>query len=283
MARSAAEQLVVSVVIPAHDEQASIPGLLRRLHVPGVELVVVANGCSDRTADAARQACPSATVLEIAEASKTAALREGDRSAHVFPRFYLDADVEIEPAGLLRLADLLRDPRILAVAPTVHFHTAAASWLVRSFYRVLPLLAPVSNSIAGTGCMGVSAEGRARFGDWPSVLADDYFLDGCFTAEEKRRAPEATVVVRTPVGLRDLVRRRERVIWANRQVEDLGLRRPGGRPGSGLLALAAHHPRRMGDIAVFVAVGLIVRLRVLVRRARGLEVGWNRDASRERR
>ncbi len=271
----------LSVVIPAHDEERVLPQLLAALDDDAIDVVVVPNGCTDGTAQAARDALPGAVVVEVYERSKTAALRAGDAVARHFPRFYLDADIGIDAAGLHRLAEVMRETGVLAVAPSVAFDVSASSWAVRAFYRALPLLASVSGSIAGTGCMGVSREGRTRFDEWPPVLADDHFLDGLFTAGEKLRAADVTSRVRTPRGLGDLVRRRERVIWGNRQVARLGVGPTATGGGvAGVLAAARRHPARTLDLAVFAAVGLVVRARVLARARRGQEVGWNRDESR---
>jgi len=273
---------VLSVIIPAHDEEAHLPGLLKALCVDGLELVVVANGCTDRTAEEARRACPRAVIVEIDEASKTAALRAGDAAAHHFPRFYLDADIGIGFDDLLHLAGLLRGTGLLAVAPSVVFDSSGCSRLVQAFYRALPLLAQVNGSIAGTGCMGLTQEGRGRFDAWPEVLADDFFLDGLFSSAEKERAPGAMATVRTPVDARDLLRRRERVVWANWQVRSLGLRVHEHRRGPAVLNAALKHPERALDIGVFALVAVVVRIRVRIRRLRRQEVGWNRDASRTR-
>jgi glycosyltransferase involved in cell wall biosynthesis len=270
----------ISVIVPAHDEERVLPALVAALDDDALELVVVPNGCTDRTADVARATVPPERVVEIPEASKTAALRAGEAAAHHFPRFYLDADVAVTAAGLRRLAAALEAPGVLAVAPHVVFDASGASWPVRAFYRALPLLPSVSGSIAGTGCIGLSEVGRARFGDWPSVLADDYFVDGLFGRGEKRRVDGVTSRVRTPQRLGDLVRRRVRVTFGNRQVDGLGLR-VAPPAGGGVLAAARRHPGRLLDLAVFVAVGLVVRLRVAAAIRGGREVAWNRDDSRD--
>ena len=271
----------LSVVVPAHDEAATLPRLLAGLRDDDLEVVVVCNGCTDDSAHVARTHAPDAMVVEIATASKVAALAAGDAVAGVFPRFYVDADVGVDAQMLRRLASRLRaGPH--AVAPAVHYDTRDSSWLVRSYYRVLPLLPAVSTSVAGTGCMGLSESGRSRFDGWPDVLADDYFLDGLFEGAEKERVGEVTSLVVAPLSLQELVLRRVRVIWANYQVDSLGLRRvPVARSG-GIGSVLRRHPARLADVAVFAAVSLWVRVRVRASRRRGQPVAWGRDRSRER-
>lgn len=152
----------------------------------------------------------------------------------------------------------------------------------RAYYRVLPLLAVVADSIAGTGCIGLSKEGRSRFGDWPLVLADDYFLDGLSGPMKMARAAGVVARVGVPLRARDLVRRRQRVIWGNRQVEAMALRPARAGSGRGLLTLVRTQPRRALDVVVFASVAVWGRGTLGVARLRGHTIGWNRDQSRVR-
>ena len=89
-----------SIVIPAHDEgrviERTLAPLVPLAHSGAVEVVVAANGCSDDTVARARQV-PGVRVLNLAEASKVAALNAADATTDAFPRIYLDADV-VAPA-----------------------------------------------------------------------------------------------------------------------------------------------------------------------------------------
>src|ERR1700682_6135663 len=87
-----------SVIIAAHNEEKVLARCLDALLAdsrPGeLEVLVVANGCTDRTVEIARS-YGIVGVIEIPEASKHAALNAGDAAATVFPRAYLDADITI--------------------------------------------------------------------------------------------------------------------------------------------------------------------------------------------
>ena len=100
----------MSVVIPAHNEERVLPRLLASLADARL-----ANGCSDATADVARAA--GVRVIELAEGSKVAALDAGDDAASLFPRAYVDADIEIDARDLLAVADRLRDGPELVASP----------------------------------------------------------------------------------------------------------------------------------------------------------------------
>src|SRR4029453_13779336 len=87
---------MTSIIIPAHNEESVIR---RGLHAvldgaaPGeLEVIVVCNGCSDATADVAREFGIAVRVIETDVPSKSNALNLGDAAATRFPRFYLEAD-----------------------------------------------------------------------------------------------------------------------------------------------------------------------------------------------
>src|SRR5690606_41249722 len=90
-----------SVVIAAHNEAPVIGRTLRTLLAgaePGsLDITVVANGCTDQTARVAA-AVPGVRVVELAAASKPAALNAGDRAAIGCPRAYLDAAIHVTAA-----------------------------------------------------------------------------------------------------------------------------------------------------------------------------------------
>ncbi|QAY69507.1 glycosyltransferase [Xylanimonas protaetiae] len=288
-----------SVIVPAHDEAAVLPALLARLAgavgTGALDVVVVANGCTDATAQVARDA--GVRVVEVAAASKTAALDAGDAAARAFPRIYLDADVVVDGATLLALADALRErPGAAVGAPTMHVDTTGSGWAVRQHYRVWALSEYRRTDHVGSGVYAVNAAGRARWGTFPDVVADDRFVQQRFAPAERLTLPDRTFTVRAPRTLRALLRRGTRIHRGNHQLAALGLARPpgdwplgdwpqgdrspGGRTGPGRLALArrvAARPTLWPAFAVYcVGYGLpLLRARLdAVRRA---PVTWNRD------
>src|SRR5688572_25449487 len=60
------ETPLISIIIPAHNEQNYIRGTLEaanRQTLENFEIVVVTNGCTDRTADVARELCHQLIVM----------------------------------------------------------------------------------------------------------------------------------------------------------------------------------------------------------------------------
>lgn len=218
---------LVSVVVPAHNESAVIVRLLNELtRSPlrdSMEIIVVANGCTDDTVRVAESVHPSIAVLDIAEGSKTAALNAGDRHATVFPRVYVDADVLIRQEVILHLAATLSKPDALIAAPRLIVETAGASWAVKQHYRVWELTHYRRTAHVGSGVYALSRAGRERFSDWPPIIADDRFVQLLFSAEERRTLSDSVFVVRSPRTLRAQLRRAVRIARGNRELAEMSV------------------------------------------------------------
>lgn len=272
---------LLSVVIPAHDEARVLPRLLAQLADDRLEIVVVANGCQDATAEIARAA--GTRVVELAEGSKVAALNAGDEAASVFPRAYVDADVEISAEALLALgARLSRGPELVA-SPRLRLDLDEVSRPVRAYYAVWELSAFRRRGHIGSGVYALSQEGRARFGQFPQVIGDDRFVQGLFAPAE-RATVDAEFVVRPPRTLRALLGRGSRVAAGNRELQRAGL--AGHAPSRGrsvreLVGEVASRPTLWGPFLVYAAVQ--VRTAMLAeRKVRAADRVWDRDETSRR-
>lgn len=286
MAASGTQTLVAGVVIPAHNEAAVIGRNLRLLvgglEPGGLEILVVCNGCTDDTAAVAR-GVPGVRVLEIADASKALALAAGDQVCTTLPRVRLDADCVMSGPDVIRLVEALRDPAVLAVAPERILDLTGSSWLVRQYYRVWEQLPQVRNGLFGRGVIALSAEGQARVDALPHVMGDDLAVSEAFAPSERRIVTSASVVVRAPGTVRDLLRRRTRVATGNSQIDSLGLRRPDSATGPRtLVAMCGRSPSVALRLPVFIAVGLVGRALSRASVRRGDYTTWLRDESSRR-
>lgn len=275
---------VASVVIPAHNEAATIGRnltALRRGTEPGeLDVVVVCNGCTDATAEVARRADPRARVIEIPEPSKVEAVRVGNAATSVFPRVHLDADVELTGAAVRELLAALDDPRTRASSPGREVPRAGCSLPVRWYYDVWERLPHVRTGLFGRGVVAVDADGQRRLSALPRLLGDDLGMSEAFEESERVVVAGATAVVRPPLTVGDLLRRRIRIATGNAQADAVGVRTSGARttPAT-LLALVRDDVRLTPKVAVFVAVHLAAT--VGARRAvrSGDFTTWRRDES----
>ncbi len=251
-----------SVVVPVHDEARilgrTVPSLLAATEGDGAEVIFVCNGCEDDSADLLRALCigrPDIRVLELPEAGKTAALDAGDAVATLFPRFYLDADVEARPGIFQELCAVLESGGADLVSPAIRWDLTNATTSSRMLARTW-LALPHARTNAYHHLLGLSASGRARWGRFPRTFGDDNFIEAMIPAERRRVVPAAVITTRPPNSFRDWVYVRARWRTGERELARLGLdlTRTAGQRRAVLSGLTSR------DTAAGVALHIIVRV-----------------------
>jgi colanic acid/amylovoran biosynthesis glycosyltransferase len=275
---------MISVVIPAHDESAVIARCLDAITVGAnegeLEIIVVCNGCSDDTASLVRRGWPDVTVVETVVASKTAALNLGDNEATSFPRFYIDADIEIGIDSLRSVASQLRDGTILCAAPRAEFVLDGRPRPIRHFYRIWQEMPFLNDNMVGSGVYALSSDGRARFGAFPEITADDQFVMQHFAPNERVAVFGATFRVHTPRQVGGLIRMRTRVYRGNTELAS-SVSTPeaptGGRIGA--LVRLGQRPLLLPAVATYVTINTLATARA---RWGAPGARWERDESARR-
>lgn len=273
----------LSVVIPAHNEEAVIGRLLRRLVDTDIDerldIFVVANGCTDRTVQVAAEVSHRVHVVAIDRSSKPAALNAGDACARTFPRAYVDADVVVTADALLEVADRLFDQGRLVGAPRLEVDTQSSHLLVRQYYRIWEQSDYRRSGLVGSGLYMLTTAGRARFESFPDIIADDLYVLRHFAADERLSLTEHSFVTRAPKDFVSLVRRQTRIAAGNIQ-----LRRAfpsmTGEPASSQLKLVKRVMRRpslWASLPAYVIGYSLPRLRAYRDQRRGRSTSWNRD------
>ncbi|MFD1195103.1 glycosyltransferase family 2 protein [Seohaeicola saemankumensis] len=281
---------MLSIIIPANNEEAFLGACLSSILASDspacpVEIVVVANGCTDRTAEVARGFESRAQargwrmeVLELCQGDKMRALNAGDAAAHWPWRAYLDADVTLSPALLGQLCKALDGPK--ARYASGRLRITAQGWVSRAYaatYRRVPFMA---RGVPGCGLFAVNAAGRARWGKFPDIISDDTYVRLLFRPDERINVA-ATYDWPIVEGFAALVRVRQRQDRGVRQVAalfpDLMANDDKAKLGvPGMLLLAARNPV---GFAVYSAVALAVRWRDRGRAGAGAGAGlpdWSR-------
>jgi glycosyltransferase involved in cell wall biosynthesis len=277
---------MISVVIPAHNEEAVIgrclPALLRGARDGELDVVVVCNGCSDRTAQVARGFGASVSVIETPVASKVHALNLGDDAARSLPRFYIDADVVLPLEHLRQLAAALSDRQMLAVAPRFRMNLEHSSWFVRAFYAVNDLMPSSREGIGGSGVYGLSQQGRARFDLFPDLTADDGFVRLQFSPSQRVTVENCFSSVTAPRTLWELIRIKTRSHYGNMELQakfpQLWTSNRGQSNGGALKRLA-RRPTCWGKLAVYLFVKSAARWRAWRQLRFGRALVWERDES----
>jgi len=279
---------VTTIVIPAHNEGLVIGRLLGQL-IPTAQrgdfdIIVVANGCCDDTAEVAASFGPSVRVLSIPVASKHEALVVAGRATSDFPLVYVDADVELRAEDVGALAAALRQPGILAAAPERILNLAGRPWPVRWYYDIWTRLPEVRSGLWGRGVIAVAAEGQQRVAGLPPLLGDDLAASLLFAPHERSIVPEARVIVHAPRTLADLLRRRVRAATGLVQLEraEHAPESTARTRTSDLTAIVRREPRMAPRVAFFLSMAAVARLRARRAVARGDYSTWLRDESSRR-
>jgi glycosyltransferase involved in cell wall biosynthesis len=279
----------ISIIVPAHDEEAVLAHCLESLAhqdvTAPVQIIVVANGCSDRTLGVARSSTVALQrrgfrydIIGLATASKAAALNAGDREARFGHRMYLDADVTLSRNALSSMLDAFRsDARLMFCSPRLA--AVATTYSARVYARVWAELPYVKQEVIGAGCYVVRDVGRRRWTTFPDIVADDKFARLHFDRSERRIVEESHFCVHLPVGLAELVRVRSRWIRANRELRTTfpelarnDKRRYGGSP-----RFILQNSALWIDLLPFSAIYLAAEIRAFMSRGRGPRT-WERAA-----
>lgn len=280
-------QPIGSVIIPAHNEEASIglclSALLGSARPGEFEIIVVCNGCSDGTANAARAFGGMVRVIEIEVGSKIIALNLGNKAARYLPRLYLDSDLELSTESARDLLRAVTEPGCAAAIGTMVTDVTGVPWLLRQYYAVWNRQAYLRNGKFG-GAYALSGDGCRQVGVLPPVINDDEYV--------RRRIPQNMVSVvkgcsfraQMPRTLRDLIKVRTRVHRGNRQLAQLARASGTALPAHaqqqgarGLLATVWRRPDLWVGLAVYVGVNVIAKVR-----AKGPGNSWGRDESSRR-
>jgi acetyltransferase-like isoleucine patch superfamily enzyme/glycosyltransferase involved in cell wall biosynthesis len=270
----------LSVVIPAHNEEKVLARCLDTLLADSetgeLEIIVAANGCTDRTVEIARSYGNRVGVIEISEASKCAALNAGDKAATVFPRAYLDADIAVSAGAIRSVVEEMDRTGALVGAPRAMIDFDGCPAIIRSFYRVWCETPWFTDNLVGSGIYVLSAAGHARFGAFPAIINDDQYVHDLFETRERVTLSSYQFLVRPPRTVQGLIRRRTRTIVGQRELEKRFGRLPGRARRKSLMDLLRRRRTRVWDLIVYAVITKMAAFAATRKEQRG-DRGWERD------
>lgn len=254
-----------------------------------MQVIVAANGCSDRTVAIAHEVAPQAVVLDLPVGSKTLAMNAAGREALYFPRIYLDADVQCAYPSLAALAEVLRGPGVMAASPSLRMDMSRSNFLIRAYYRVWLTQPYVKNAMVGSGCFGLSQTGYDRIGDFPPITGDDIWVHSRFPQNERRNIDKDDAgnpvyfLVSPPRKATDQIRVETRRRLGNEQIRrDYPSPHYSASNGLADLGTALRNGASPLDVVIYLAMKSLARLRTAKARKQGREIKWERDlAARE--
>ena len=171
---------LVSVIIPALDEEAALPGTIRSCREAGAcEVVVVDGGSADRTAEIARAMADTAVSAPRGRARQ---MNAGAAAARGQILLFLHADTALPPGGLADVAGALGDPAVVGGAFRVELvPSPAESPYTRAALRVvgrgIGLRSRLTRSYTGDQAIFLRAAAFREVGGYPGIpLMEDVEL-----------------------------------------------------------------------------------------------------------
>ena len=273
-----------TILMPAHNEETVIGRVLGRLAAetdPGeFQVIVICNGCTDRTAAEAKAAMPSAHVISIEKPGKTNALNIGHRHARAKVRIYLDADLEVAACDLRALIRSIETGHVSATCGRMKVDLTGCSLAVRDFYRAWALNPYFQHGKFG-GLFAASADLAERLHPLPEVTADDEFVRRSIAAGDCTYVDSCTFTVHAPRTLRDLLKVRRRSLRGARDLDRQGMMAPtasGAQSGASMLTKLAVRPRLWRAGLVYFSISIWVRLALAFENPARIP-RWERDDS----
>lgn len=263
----------VSVIVPAYNEATVIAATLAPMTGQGLDLIVVANGCRDATAQVARTAAPDARVIEQVEGNKSKALNAGLDAAWGQVIVVLDADTLTTPEAVYALADAVQQPGTKLAYGHICFDLSRSSHAVRAFYAAWQHNAYFRGGKVGA-FFALQRSALVAQGGFAQVLNDDEWVRRMF-GHQSRFVADADYTVKAPRTLTSLIGVRRRVRRGNRALADIGVRRAmnGYRDHLKLMAALSIRPHLWFGALVYA----YVTAKVSAAPVPGTE--WERDMS----
>lgn len=267
---------IATVLIPAWNEAAVIGQTLTALRDPRLRLVVIANACTDDTAEVARLAAPEAIVLETDQAGKTHALNLGYVcTLPNRPVVFLDADLDTTPAQISLLLDALDQADANAACGQMRVDTTGCSPIVRAYMRAWMLNPYFAKGKFG-GLFVVSALAAKGLFPLPQITADDEFIRRSMEPLGVVYVPDCGFTAHVPRDLATLIRVRRRALRGARAVACVGGAHTGG--ATTMLCHALPRPHLWADMAVFTVIMVLVRLQLALE-SQAATTAWERDTT----
>ena len=216
-------------------------------------------------------------------------MNEANAKAKFYPRIYLDADVQCGYNSMLALAAELRKPGVMAASPALRMDLSRSNCFLQSYYRVWMTQPYVTKSMVGSGCYGLSREAAEKIGPFPRIIGDDIWVHSRFSEDERTNVSQdaqgrpVSFLVSPPRRVVDQLRVETRRRLGNKEVQRLYPSPHFSVSNSASSVLGA---RKRGasllDIAIYVGIKTLTKIRMKVVHRRKKEIVWERDeAARE--
>ena len=275
----------LSIVIPAHNEAAVVGRTLasilaNKLDRP-LQVIVVANACTDNTAEVVRPfAEQGVELIDTPVGGKTHALNLGDRAARYDLRAYLDADIELSGNALQAVVDAFKDPAVRLAMPRALHTYRGRNPILAGYYKLWREMPYVRKGAMGGGFYAIDKELRSRFREFPTLTADDKFTRNLARPEERHVVESCHATVTMPQTFGDLLKVKTRWTYGNLELSALrpDLDQNDRHKHEGAFSYLVVRPWLWVHVPAFVLVYVYAQLAARKRFANKQTV-WDRDGS----
>jgi cellulose synthase/poly-beta-1,6-N-acetylglucosamine synthase-like glycosyltransferase len=209
----------LSIIIPAHNEGSVVARTLHSILANPLDrplqIIVVANGCTDQTAEVVRSFGDRVTLVETPIGSKVTALNLGDRAAIYDLRAYLDADIELSPNALQTVVDAFKDLSVRLAMPRAKHVYRGRNPILAGYYSLWRSMPYVRKGAMGGGFYCIDSQLRSRFREFPTITADDKFIRNLARPAERRVVDGCHATVTMPRTFGDLLKVKTRWTYGN--------------------------------------------------------------------
>lgn len=276
-----------SIVIPAHNEQRLLSSTLAYLLADKLlvnsELIIVCNGCIDKTPDVACQferenktlldtQNIQLSIIETDVASKTNALNLGIDIAQYETTILLDADILVSGGDLVLLASELNNRKLLAVSPKIHFVYQQSPWIVKKYFDLVKY-SNYNQKHRLSNVIALSANGIKKLGTLPEVIADDEYIRRQFKDAEYQIIDTLSFDFICPKSLSSLLQVLTRVERGNLQLAHHNFTDKSGVKNKGF------GQKTWLSLAIFIFAKLFSTVRAKIQFKLGKVKQWERDES----
>ncbi len=274
----------LTVIIPAYNERNVIAKALEPYRFllkkhGDLEVVVVANGCSDGTERFVEREFPEVRLVSLTQGSKTAAINAGLEFASFEHVLVQDADIVIRPLSLEILISRTGAQSYLLGSPYPQVQLQEASWAVKAYYRFWELTPIFQAGMTCSCCYILSPLAVRAVYPLPEVIADDGYVKATLGPDNITIFNDVYCEVSAPENLWSLIKIKSRARLGNRQLrQQNGMNPSSGKNSIKRLALLMWEERAFISGAIYFAVVVACSLRARWQNMVG-QNRWERDES----
>jgi cellulose synthase/poly-beta-1,6-N-acetylglucosamine synthase-like glycosyltransferase len=243
-------------------------------------VIVVANGCTDHTAEVVRGFAGKVELIETAVGNKTHALNLGDRVAKYDIRAYLDADIELSDNALQQVVDAFKDPSVRLAMPRARHIYRGSNPVLAGYYHLWRSMPYVRKGAMGGGFYAIDKELRSRFGEFPTLTADDKFTRNLAKPSERHVVDGCDATVTMPQTFGDLLKVKTRWTYGNLELSALrpDLDQNDRHKHEGAFSYLLLRPWLWLNVPAFIFVFVYAQIAARKRFAKRQSI-WERDES----